>query len=92
MAAGENDYSSHYLSMKRTQVFVKDELAWTWQKTGAEEDHQHFALGYMMLAWKMRTRQTWTDAGAVLVSKFKVAKAQLSPTNPQSPLSVSQNG
>lgn len=77
MAACEPDFSSHYLSMKRTQVFVKDELVWVWQKTGTEEDHQHFALGYMMLAWKMRTRQSWTDSALTLVTKFKVGKPQL---------------
>jgi len=58
-------------------VFIKDELVWVWQKTGSEEDHQHFALGYMMLAWKMRMRQTWTDAAIILVTKFKVATKQL---------------
>ena len=38
---------------------------------------QHFSLGYMILAWKMRTRQTWTDSALVLVKKFKVGKPQL---------------
>lgn len=87
MAAQEQDFNSHYLSMKRTQVFVKDELTWTWQKTGTEEDHQHFSLGYMLLAWKMRTRQTWSDSAITLVSAFKVARPQLSPTKVISPLS-----
>jgi len=77
IARGQQDFGSHYLSMKRTQVFVKDELTWVWQKTGNEEDHQHFSLGYMILAWKMRTRQTWTDSALVLVKKFKVGKPQL---------------
>ena len=71
IARGANDFSPHYLSLKRTQVFVKDELVWVWQKTGSEEDHQHFALGYMMLAWAMRTRQTWTGSELNLVTRIQ---------------------
>lgn len=81
IAKGNFDFDSHYLSLKRTQVFIKDELAWMWQKTGTEEDHQHFALAYLKLAWKMRTRQTWTEKALSLVSSFKVGKPQLSLTN-----------
>jgi len=84
MKREEKNFDSHYTSMKRTQVFVKDELVWVWQKTGTEEDHQHFALGYMMLAWRMRTRQTWTDSSISLVTSFSGKPKQLSPINESS--------
>ena len=79
MAKSEADYNSHYHSMKRTQVFVKDELVWVWQKTGQEIDHQHFALGYMLLAWQMRGRQQWEDGGISLVTSFRMLKPVESP-------------
>jgi hypothetical protein len=75
------DYNSHYTSLKRTQVFVKDELVWLWQKTGTQVDHQHFALGYMLLAWQMRTRQTWVSNAVALVTSFRLKPPLTTPIN-----------
>lgn len=84
MAPTITDFSSHYTSLKRTQVFVKDELTWVWQKTGTEEDHQHFALGYMKLAWYMRSRQGWSNESTNLVTSFKLNSTQLTPIRDES--------
>jgi Phage terminase large subunit (GpA) len=81
MSKSAQNFNAHYTSMKRTQVFVKDELTWVWQKTGTETDHQHFALGYMQLAWQMRTRQTWSNSPDALVSTFRIKPQNWSPIN-----------
>jgi hypothetical protein len=62
-----------YLSLKRIQQFVKEELVYVWQKTGKENDHMHFALLYLLLAIKLRGRtQGWVKAGAVpLVTRYR---------------------
>jgi hypothetical protein len=62
-----------YLSLKRIQQFVKEELVYVWQKTGKENDHMHFALLYLLLAIKLRGRtQGWVKAGAVpLVTAYR---------------------
>ena len=75
------DFNGHYLSMKRTQVFVRDELQFVWQKTDGV-DHMHFSLAYALLAWKMRARVQWTPAGSGgLVSKFKMRQRQLTTSH-----------
>lgn len=70
-------FKDQYLSLKRVQVFVKDELTFQWVKTDGE-DHMMFSLLYLYLAIKLRGRtQGWTRLGSVpLVSKY-VAKANL---------------
>jgi hypothetical protein len=75
------DFNGHYLSMKRTQVFVRDVLQFVWQKTDGV-DHMHFSLAYALLAWKMRARVQWTPAGSGgLVSKFKMRQRQLTTSH-----------
>ena len=69
----EKDFTPQYLSLKRTQVFSGDELQFVWQKTGDEQDHMHFSLLYLYLAWKMRTRSVWgTSTPPSMVRTFKV--------------------
>ena len=69
-------YMSQMLSLKRTQVMMKDELAWSWVKTD-QMDHMHFATMYLMVACLLRgTAGAWTAAGSVpLVSSFRVKSA-----------------
>ncbi len=69
-------YMSQMLSLKRTQVMMKDELAWSWVKTD-QIDHMHFATMYLLTACLLRgTAGAWTAAGAVpLVSSFRVRSA-----------------
>jgi len=63
----------HVLSMKRTQVFVKEDLVYIWQKSTAGEDHYMFAMLYSYLACKLRGTVEPTLANASgLVSAFKV--------------------
>ena len=66
-------YMSQMLSLKRTQVMMKDELAWSWVKTD-QIDHMHFATMYLLTACLLRgTAGAWTAAGSVpLVSSFRV--------------------
>lgn len=65
-------YRQHLLSMKRTQVFVGDELAYVWQKTDGE-DHYMFSTLYMYLACRLRgTVSPTLDAMGFIVAKFKV--------------------
>lgn len=68
----DSQYTAHVLSMKRTQVFQKDELVYQWQKTDGE-DHFMFSTLYMYLACKLRGTVEPTVAGFLgLVSSFKV--------------------
>ena len=66
-------FVEQYLSLKRIQQFVKEELVYTWAKTGTENDHMHFALLYLLLAVKLRGRtQGWVKPGAVpLVTRYR---------------------
>lgn len=65
-------YRQHLLSMKRTQVFIGDELAYAWQKTDGE-DHFMFSTLYMYLACRLRgTANPTLDAIGFIVSKFKL--------------------
>jgi hypothetical protein len=42
-------------SLKRVQKFTKDgELIYTWEKTGDENDHMHFATLYLWIATQIR--------------------------------------
>jgi hypothetical protein len=63
---------SHYVSLKRVQQFLRDELIFQWVKSDGE-DHQMFALLYLLLAIKLRGRtQGWVKAGAVpLVTAYR---------------------
>jgi hypothetical protein len=69
-------YMSQLLSLKRTQVMLRDELAWSWVKTD-NLDHYHFATMYLLTACLLRgTAAGWTAAGAVpLVSSFRMRSA-----------------
>lgn len=70
----EQNWETQYTSLKRTQVFISDELSYEWQKTDGE-DHMMFSLGYLYLATQMRGRLAWSTAGAVpFVKSFKVAQ------------------
>lgn len=64
---------SHYTSLKRVQQFVRDELVFQWVKSDGE-DHQMFALLYLLLAIKLRGRtQGWVKAGAVpMVTSYRL--------------------
>ena len=66
-------FDSHYVAMKRTQKFIKDELTYVWEKTDGE-DHMLFSLLYLMIAIKLRGRVTgWTAPGAVsMVSAYRL--------------------
>ena len=70
--AGEK-VKPQYLSLKRVQRFVNDELTFMYDKTDGQ-DHAHFALLYLHLAIQLRGRTAgWTKVGAVpLVKSFKV--------------------
>jgi hypothetical protein len=72
-----DNFKDQYVSLKRVQHFVKDELTFQWVKTD-KEDHMMFSLLYLYLAIKLRGRtQGWTALGSVpLVSKY-VAKANI---------------
>ena len=61
----------HFLSMKRTQIFQKEELAYMWQKTDGN-DHGMFALSYLYLATKLVGRVGEQRASSVsLVASFR---------------------
>lgn len=65
-------FIAHCLSMKRTQVFVNEELAYVWQKTDGN-DHSMFSLVYLTLACKLRGMVQATDNSVMsLVSSFRV--------------------
>lgn len=68
----DDKFLSHLLSMKRTQVFVREQLQYTWQKTTGE-DHSLFALSYLNLATLLRgTVQPWATGSLGLVKSFKL--------------------
>jgi len=68
----DDKYLSHLLSMRRTQVFVKEQLQYTWQKTTGE-DHSLFALAYMNIACMLRgTVEPWASGSLGLVKSFKL--------------------
>lgn len=62
-----------YLSLKRVQKFINDELTYIYEKTDGQ-DHGHFALLYLNLAIQLRGRAAgWVKVGAVpLVRKFRL--------------------
>lgn len=69
----DNVLTEHILSMKRTQVFQKDELVYQWVKSTAGDDHYMFALLYSYIACKLQgTVEAASDGLMALVSKFKV--------------------
>lgn len=70
-------FKNHYTSLKRVQQFVKDELVFQWVKSDGE-DHQMFALLYLLLAIKLRGRTTgFVNPGTVpLISRYRV-KSQM---------------
>lgn len=72
-----NDFKDQYVSLKRVQLFVKDELTFQWVKTD-REDHMMFSLLYLYLAIKLKGRtHGWTAIGTVpLISKY-VAKVNI---------------
>lgn len=61
----------HYTSLKRVQVFEKDELVFAWVKTDGE-DHMMFSLMYLYLAILQKGRLSgWTMPESVpLVRRF----------------------
>lgn len=67
------NFAVQYLSLKRVQQFIKDELTFVWEKTGKENDHMHFSMGYLLLAIKLRGRVSgFVNPGAVpLVTRYK---------------------
>lgn len=62
-----------YLSLKRVQKFVNDELTYMYEKTDGQ-DHAHFALMYLNIAIQLRGRTAgWVKAGTVpFLSKFRL--------------------
>jgi len=68
---GSEQFKEQYVSLKRIQQFVKDELEYVWQKTDGE-DHMLFSLVYLKLATMLRGRVTgWSVPGAVpMVTSF----------------------
>lgn len=68
----DDKFLSHVLSMKRVQVFVKDELQFSWKKTNGE-DHMMFAIMYLNLATLLRgTVDAWATGSLGLVKSFKL--------------------
>lgn len=67
------ELTKQYLTLKRVQQFVRDELVFQWVKTDGD-DHMHFSLAYLLLAIKLRSRtQGWvTPSGVPLVSRYKL--------------------
>lgn len=67
------ELSKQYLTLKRVQQFVRDELVFQWVKTDGD-DHMHFSLAYLLLAIKLRSRtQGWVSpSGVPLVSRYKL--------------------
>jgi hypothetical protein len=66
-------FKNHYTSLKRVQLFIKDELVFSYQKSDGE-DHMMFSLMYLYLAIKLRGRvHGWVSRGSVpLVSSYVV--------------------
>ena len=71
-------FTSQMQSLKRTQVFIKEELSYSWQKTDYDE-HFHMSICYLLTACMLRgTAGAWSSAGAVpLVSRFRLRPAEL---------------
>ena len=71
------EFKAQYLSLKRVQQFIQEELVFNWVKTDGE-DHMLFSLGYLLLAIRLRGKvMGWTPVNAVpMVSKF-VARQNL---------------
>ena len=68
----DSKFLSHVLSMKRVQVFVKDELQFSWKKTTGE-DHMMFAVMYLNLATLLRgTVEPWATGSLGLVKSFRL--------------------
>lgn len=69
------EYQNQMLSLKRVQKFTRDgELVYTWEKTGAENDHFHFATLYLFVAVQLRGLVRVTGAvhaGVPLVTRFR---------------------
>lgn len=78
ISSSEDDkYLSHLLSMKRSQVFVKEQLQFVWQKTNGE-DHSLFALAYLNLACLLRsTVEPWSSGSLGLVRSFPLKQKNL---------------
>ena len=78
ISSSEDDkYLAHCLSMKRTQVFVKDELQFQWQKTNGN-DHSLFALAYLNLATLLRgTVEPWATGSLGLVRSFRLKQKNI---------------
>lgn len=66
-----DNFKDHYTSMKRVQIFVKDELTFQWEKTDGD-DHMLFSLAYLELACMLKGRLSgWVlPASVPLVKKF----------------------
>jgi hypothetical protein len=64
-----------YISLKRVQKFVNDELTYMYEKTDGQ-DHAHFALMYLHIAIQLRGRTAgWVKAGTVpFLSKFRLKR------------------
>ena len=79
ISSSEDDkYLAHLLSMKRSQVFVKEQLQFVWAKTNGE-DHSLFALAYLNLACLLRsTVEPWTDGSLGLVRSFALKQKNFS--------------
>lgn len=62
-----------YISLKRTQKFINDELVYTYEKTDGQ-DHAHFALLYLLLAVELRGKAAgWVKIGTVpFISRFRL--------------------
>lgn len=66
-----DNFKEQYVSLKRVQKFVRDELVFMWEKTDGQ-DHMMFSLLYLYLACKLRGRSAgWSALGAVpLISSY----------------------
>lgn len=73
----DSKFLSHVLSMKRVQVFVKDELQFSWKKTTGE-DHMMFAVMYLNLATLLRgTVEPWATGSLGLVRSFRLKQKNI---------------
>ena len=78
ISSSEDDkFLAHCLSMKRVQVFVREQLQFQWQKTSGE-DHSIFALAYLNLATLLRgTIEPWATGSLGLVRSFPLKQKNL---------------
>ena len=69
-----------YVSLKRVEVFIKDERVFLWQKTDGN-DHMMFSMLYLVLALRLRNRITGLGVlGSVpLVAKYAVKDCTTTP-------------